>query len=69
VTEGSAAMRSMWLVIDDTDGFDSPVGWEDTPTVTVTDYTYAPLDEADEVYGEAPEGDLYVGRHRGEIED
>jgi len=62
-------MRSMWLVIDDTDGFDSPVGWEDTPTVTVTDYTYAPLDEADEVYGEAPEGDLYVGRHRGEIED
>jgi hypothetical protein len=41
----------MWLVIDDTDGFDSPVGWEDSPTVTVTDYTYAPLDEADECTG------------------
>ena len=60
-------MRSMWLVIEDTDGFDSPVGWEDAPTITVHDYTYEPLDADVEVYGEAPDG--YIGRHRGEIED
>ena len=66
VTEGSI-MRSMWLVIDDPDGFDMPVGWEDAPTITLTDYTYEPLDADLEVYEEAPDG--YTGRHRGEIED
>jgi hypothetical protein len=59
-------MRTMWLIVDDPDGFD-PVGWDADPIVTVHDYTYEPLDADVEVYGEAPDG--YTGRHRGEIED
>jgi hypothetical protein len=57
----------MWIAIDDPDGFDSPLGWDADPIVTVHDYTYEPLDADVEVYGEAPDG--YTGRHRGEIED
>src|SRR6185369_1291223 len=50
-TEGST-MRTMWLIVDDPDGFD-PVGWDADPTITLHDYTYEPLDADVEEYGEA----------------
>ena len=49
-------MRSMWLIVDDPDGFDTvPYGWD-----VVEPEPYEPINVDDE---------LYVGRHRGVIED
>lgn len=58
-------MRSMWLIVDDFDGFDYP----DEPTIDLgTVYEgghYEPL-EADDVVtaSEPPRGLRYRGRHR-----
>ena len=53
-------MRTMWLVVDDPDGFDDPQPWE------VQDpEPWEPIETADEItveIGTAPP--RYVGRHR-----